>query len=1306
MNLRNSFQKASRQRKGEGRCKWLCGAEEQTRENSWPPHPAAPTSNPALLCLVAPCRASATLKMAPESSTVPDEGRFYYQLVIRIFKGRLFPSTHDEGGKHIALEARFNGESLSTDPVELCSEPVFNTELVWEFGAAKHRQIKEREGSTLRLQCVLAGEDTAQAGAKLVGFAMLDLRSYASSVIPQGRQKLGAVAAAKIESRWYQLRGARRPLPEIKIFIKINCKPIISLVSGPPMPEDMETRSPGRSPRKGARRVNVTRRTAGQNENDDWEKHKVGLHGTVLLPPQRVSAGQARHPGAWGRYTLVVKCKSIFQEQMGIRSTVPLEGAWSLLLGIAGRMYAIHAPKIPASALAPEFPGPELGAVHEVFAADASSLGDFLERSDGRGGGIALWLFINGMQVASGTVGLGQLAGAVGRTWKEGEIDSMATSVRLLNTWVPSRLDDAGGTSPAAEGKDEQITPVASVELDIDLFGIGSGPQLPVPVPEFEQQVPCSLAITIISLCLHSGLPLGVHNVQVKCNKSSGRMVGESIATPLHLTQSVSLNKDGIEGAEGKHIGVGEMFTMAGAWGDVRQVRLEFDLADADEERLLAAGVVDIGTAISSDRSPEQSGALSAVAGAMHVRTVALVDQAGNSRGRLSVMLSCNLSLDFPQVDPDAVERDLSQAEREMVIHGAQRVALVCEAAPEGGLDVNRDMAISVDLQAVRALTNANDTIFLRYSLPVLGYLPPVLTAPPVFAERHGPVALGSYNAYEVVLTYRELATALAEPIRIEVWSKEKYAKDRLIALADLHLWYLFASLPGSANDAARRRMPAHEREWAGVLTAFAVEEESARSAEKLGVGAVELITTKRKLFAISVGLTFADKGPTGLNPVSGDKGRTPDPASDEKVRPPAESASGQTRAQDLAATPDSAPVPSASEAAPDTRSVHDEDGASDAAPVSAAGGGGVRGTSGGDSGVPHDAGTMAPSRAERMHSDSGKGQVAVARTWPSGRHGGKDYGTSVHTPPENDRSATGREAGRAGRGVHYDGVQESWDGSGRRGWGEGGEASLQIREQEEAVLAALEAEFRRQEEHRERVAARKLAELAQLETSLKNCLHEVERRERRLELAEEEAQVRRRQEAALAEQRRAELQEARKRMREEMAHDASMAEARRNDALQQLKDERNRLKESEERNGRLEAEIQKLRSAARNASESSLMVEVAQLRAKNEELLDRLQRSEEQHVLCKEQLAKALTRLRCVCGMCVSVCARAWGAMWERVCVRGAFISSFHIQLDEISDPNRNQPRLDLHRSDRNPNVHAAAAISATRSINAKWIP
>ena len=36
-------------------------------------------------------------------------------------------------------------------------------------------------------------------------------------------------------------------------------------------------------------------------------------------------------------------------------------------------------------------------------------------------------------------------------------------------------------------------------------------------------------------------------------------------------------------------------------------------------------------------------------------------------------------------------------------------------------------------------------------------------------------------------------AAAIAAPIRLEVWSKEKYAKDKLMAAGDMHLWLPFA---------------------------------------------------------------------------------------------------------------------------------------------------------------------------------------------------------------------------------------------------------------------------------------------------------------------------------------------------------------------------------------------------------------------------------------------------------------------------------------------------------------------------------
>lgn len=65
--------------------------------------------------------------------------KMYYQLLVRIYQGRRFPLITEDGGKAIAFECRFNSETLSTDPVPFTPSPTFNTELVWEYGAEKHR---------------------------------------------------------------------------------------------------------------------------------------------------------------------------------------------------------------------------------------------------------------------------------------------------------------------------------------------------------------------------------------------------------------------------------------------------------------------------------------------------------------------------------------------------------------------------------------------------------------------------------------------------------------------------------------------------------------------------------------------------------------------------------------------------------------------------------------------------------------------------------------------------------------------------------------------------------------------------------------------------------------------------------------------------------------------------------------------------------------------------------------------------------------------------------------------------------------
>jgi len=167
-----------------------------------------------------------------------------------------------------------------------------------------------------------------------------------------------------------------------------------------------------------------------------------------------------------------------------------------------------------------------------------------------------------------------------------------------------------------------------------------------------------------------------------------------------------------------------------------------------------------------------------------------------------------------------------------------------------------------------------------------------------------------------------------------------------------------------------------------------------------------------------------------------------------------------------------------------------------------------------------------------------------------------------------------------------------------------------------------------RQEQQRQQAVNKRLAELSSLEQALKNSLFEVEKRERRLVIAEEEADSRRRREQATLDQRRAELQEVKKRMQADVSHAAAAAEAKCKVALEQAAALQQRLKESEERNTRLDSEVHKVKSVTRNTAEPQLMVEAASLRARTQELESRLAEQEKAYQSCKEQLAKALARL------------------------------------------------------------------------------
>uniref|UniRef100_UPI00358EFD77 centrosomal protein of 120 kDa isoform X2 n=1 Tax=Myxine glutinosa TaxID=7769 RepID=UPI00358EFD77 len=74
---------------------------------------------------------------------------------------------------HLVLEAKFDGESLSTDPVEHSNNPEIATELAWELDRkALHQHRLQR--TPIKLQCFAV--DKASSAKEYIGYVVLDLR--------------------------------------------------------------------------------------------------------------------------------------------------------------------------------------------------------------------------------------------------------------------------------------------------------------------------------------------------------------------------------------------------------------------------------------------------------------------------------------------------------------------------------------------------------------------------------------------------------------------------------------------------------------------------------------------------------------------------------------------------------------------------------------------------------------------------------------------------------------------------------------------------------------------------------------------------------------------------------------------------------------------------------------------------------------------------------------------------------------------------------------------------------------------------
>ncbi|XP_006812274.1 centrosomal protein of 120 kDa-like [Saccoglossus kowalevskii] len=137
-------------------------------------------------------------------------GKEQYLVVVSILDGRRFPK---RGKNKLIVETKFDGELLSTDPVDHIETPEFSTELAWELSKkALHQHRLQR--TPIKLQCYAV--DTLTNARENVGYVMLDLRTAAFQE--------DILAKAPVQSRWYPLLNTKyaRLKPEVRISITLE----------------------------------------------------------------------------------------------------------------------------------------------------------------------------------------------------------------------------------------------------------------------------------------------------------------------------------------------------------------------------------------------------------------------------------------------------------------------------------------------------------------------------------------------------------------------------------------------------------------------------------------------------------------------------------------------------------------------------------------------------------------------------------------------------------------------------------------------------------------------------------------------------------------------------------------------------------------------------------------------------------------------------------------------------------------------------------------------------------------------------
>ncbi|CAL1262116.1 unnamed protein product [Larinioides sclopetarius] len=126
-----------------------------------------------------------------------------YIIVISVLEGKNFPTRHD---KYLLVEAKFDGEVMSTDPAAHVIRPHFNTELAWEVDK-KGLQMHRLQRSPIKLQWYAVDLDLTKK--ETIGYMIIDVR----------------LAQEKLQSpKWYPLLNSKyqKEKPEVLLSLYLE----------------------------------------------------------------------------------------------------------------------------------------------------------------------------------------------------------------------------------------------------------------------------------------------------------------------------------------------------------------------------------------------------------------------------------------------------------------------------------------------------------------------------------------------------------------------------------------------------------------------------------------------------------------------------------------------------------------------------------------------------------------------------------------------------------------------------------------------------------------------------------------------------------------------------------------------------------------------------------------------------------------------------------------------------------------------------------------------------------------------------